>query len=107
MEKLNALFLAYTEYRRNAPAVPPPVAAAASEESDSGGGFFSWGRKPAPKPVVAEPALNTPPAVKGLYLYGGVGSGKTMIMDMFFDTVPESTTAHNTLFTLLIRSGHH
>ncbi|EDO32020.1 predicted protein [Nematostella vectensis] len=30
-----------------------------------------------------------PPVVpKGLYLYGGVGSGKTILMDMFYDTVP-------------------
>lgn len=25
---------------------------------------------------------------KGLYMYGDVGSGKTMLMDMFFDTLP-------------------
>lgn len=26
--------------------------------------------------------------VKGLYLYGGVGTGKTMLMDMFYDQLP-------------------
>jgi len=27
---------------------------------------------------------------KGLYMYGDVGSGKTMLMDLFYDTLPES-----------------
>lgn len=30
---------------------------------------------------------------KGLYMYGDVGSGKTMLMDLFYDTLPENIHA--------------
>ncbi|EMC93714.1 hypothetical protein BAUCODRAFT_75464 [Baudoinia panamericana UAMH 10762] len=35
--------------------------------------------------------LTMPPNLpKGLYMYGDVGSGKTMLMDLFYDTLPET-----------------
>ncbi|KAI5816852.1 AFG1-like ATPase-domain-containing protein [Pyronema omphalodes] len=42
------------------------------------------GRKP-PAPLKTVVPANLP---KGLYLYGDVGSGKTMLMDMFYNTLP-------------------
>ncbi len=33
--------------------------------------------------------LKGPPAAKGLYLYGGVGRGKTFLIDLLHDSVPE------------------
>jgi predicted ATPase len=48
-----------------------------------------FGTKKSGKAVREIPA-NLP---KGLYMYGDVGSGKTMLMDLFFDTLPPNITS--------------
>ncbi|PNH06517.1 hypothetical protein TSOC_007159 [Tetrabaena socialis] len=59
--------------------------------SSGGGGGFSWfsgwgGGGGTAKAAVS--AADTAPAVRGLYMYGGVGCGKTMLMDLFVHTAP-------------------
>lgn len=53
--------------------------------------FFSslFHRKPTQK-LATQISSNLP---KGLYMYGDVGSGKTMLMDMFYDTLPANITS--------------
>ncbi|TKA31322.1 hypothetical protein B0A50_02167 [Salinomyces thailandicus] len=41
--------------------------------------------------VKMEPRADLP---KGLYMYGDVGSGKTMLMDLFYDTLPDNIISH-------------
>lgn len=69
--------------------------AAAPAASGGGGGFFGGlfggGSKPAaaPKPAASSgPALKPAVNQKGLYLWGGTGTGKTFMMDMFHDKMP-------------------
>lgn len=48
-----------------------------------------FGREP-PSPLKTQVPDNLP---KGMYLYGDVGSGKTMLMDMFYNTLPAHITS--------------
>jgi cell division protein ZapE len=64
VEKLQLLHMRLADYD---PARPKRV----------GLGLFGWGRE----------RLEVKP-VPGLYLYGGVGRGKSMLMDLFFGTAP-------------------
>lgn len=51
--------------------------------------FSSFFGKKAPKARTRIPE-NLP---RGLYLHGDVGSGKTMLMDMFYDTLPANVSS--------------
>lgn len=41
--------------------------------------------------AVAAAVANADPAPQGVYMFGGVGCGKTFIMDMFYENAPEGT----------------
>ncbi len=43
-------------------------------------GWFGWGREPSHESA----------ALGGLYLFGGVGRGKSMLMDLFYESAPVS-----------------
>lgn len=55
--------------------------------------FFSFFRKSQPQKIIAP---------RGLYIYGSVGGGKTMLMDLFYDTIPVSILSLFLMFYLPI-----
>ncbi|CAH2107426.1 unnamed protein product [Euphydryas editha] len=69
-------------------------------QSKIGGSFFSIFRKKEPQKIIAP---------KGLYIYGSVGGGKTMLMDLFYETVPikEKLRVHFNSFMLNIHARIH
>lgn len=74
----------------HAPAVVRPSVESLKPPSRFRFSFSSLLRRgPARKPSTYIPS-NLP---KGLYMYGDVGSGKTMLMDLFYDTLPHSVAS--------------
>eukprot|EP00928_Gymnodinium_smaydae_P093890 TRINITY_DN7824_c0_g1_i1.p1 TRINITY_DN7824_c0_g1~~TRINITY_DN7824_c0_g1_i1.p1 ORF type:complete len:598 (-),score=159.47 TRINITY_DN7824_c0_g1_i1:42-1784(-) len=74
----------------NKAAKPAPAASNAGGGGGFFGGFFGGGAKAAPAPpkATAPVALKPAPNQLGLYLWGGTGTGKTFMMDMFHDHLP-------------------
>lgn len=70
----------------NAPKVVHPSIASLQPKKKSflGSMFGGGGGRKSNKPRIS------PDLPKGLYMYGDVGSGKTMLMDLFFDTLPSN-----------------
>lgn len=66
------------------PAVVHPTVESLDPEAEPSffASLFKRGGKEAPKSAIPE---SLP---KGLYMFGDVGCGKTMLMDLFFDTLP-------------------
>ncbi|XP_053602957.1 putative ATPase N2B isoform X2 [Plodia interpunctella] len=66
----------------------------------TGKSLFNFFRKSEPQKILAP---------KGLYIYGSVGGGKTMLMDLFYETVPikEKLRVHFNSFMLNIHARIH
>jgi len=83
------------------------------EEPAAGGGMFAsmfGGARKTKKPAAQKPkASELPPpkpnAPKGAYLYGGCGCGKTVLLDLFFRSLPEGFTARRLHWHEFIRDA--
>lgn len=67
--------------------------------------FFSFMSSSKPAASALPPA--PPDMPKGIYMYGDVGSGKTMMMDLFYDTLPPNITRKTRIhFHAFMQSVH-
>ncbi|KAF4534573.1 Mitochondrial ATPAse [Lasiodiplodia theobromae] len=82
IDNLQALHVILSKYSPP-PVVHPTIESLQPPKKSLLGSLFS-SKEEGWKPVIPE---NLP---KGIYMYGDVGSGKTMMMDLFFDTLPKN-----------------
>lgn len=95
------------------PAVAPSVPKKPVPPKESAGIFASFfggvrrtkpGAKPTPAPVPVA-AVPRPAGPKGAYLYGGCGCGKTVLLDLFFRSLPDGFTARRLHWHEFIRDA--
>ncbi|KAJ6168452.1 hypothetical protein N7497_001295 [Penicillium chrysogenum] len=82
IQNLQDLFEALKDYNPPKVVHPKPESLDPQQKSSFFGSLFGGGAKKKEKSAIPD---NLP---KGLYMYGDVGCGKTMLMDLFFDTLP-------------------
>merc|ERR1719221_2604373 len=61
--------------------------------------------KPKQKPKIVELPPPKPNAPKGAYIYGGCGCGKTVLLDLFFRSLPDGFTARRLHYHEFIRDA--
>jgi len=93
MKMLDDLGKRLVNYTPSMTKAAKPAAAPAATSGGGGGGFFGGlfggSSKPAAPPKAAPPPVLKPKEGQlGLYLWGGTGTGKTFMMDMFHDKLP-------------------
>ena len=80
IDKLEKMHWQLREYH------PPPVPTSSASTAGSLSWFSNWfSSSTSPNHVVVPPGS----VPKGMYLFGDVGCGKTMLMDLFYSTLPE------------------
>jgi protein AFG1 len=83
---------------------PPEVEVPDVNASQNNGGFFSKLFGGAKEKTFSKDDYKSIP--KGIYLYGDVGCGKTMLMDLFYSTVPSHLTKKRLHFHQFMQGLH-
>lgn len=86
IEKLQDLYERLSAYQAPAVVHPNPEMLEPKPKSSLFGSLFGRGKK--------QVELTIPETLpKGLYMFGDVGCGKTMLMDLFYETLPANITS--------------
>jgi len=94
LDKLCKRVTGYVPRVQSVQAAQAPRAAAPAAPSGGGGGwlgglFGGGGQAPAKAPAPApRPQRTAAPDMRGLYVWGSCGTGKTFLMDLFYESVP-------------------